>query len=152
MAKHEFLSVAPYLYYDDAGAMMQWLSRVFGFEEMPRYVDKNGRVREGGVKAGSTEIWFTGASEAGYWKERGRGKLGLTLIWVKDVDAHHAHVIAQGVQASPPEDKPYGVRSYNVTDPEGYQWSFMQPLGTPYQQTKSLDQGGLKQVQPNEPQ
>jgi uncharacterized glyoxalase superfamily protein PhnB len=149
MSKHHaFSGITPYLYYDDAGAMMEWLARVFAFEQMPRYVDKNGRVREGGVRAGAAEIWFTGAEKPGYWQARGRGDLRLTLIWVEDVDAHHAHVVAQGVTADPPKDQTYGVRSYTVTDPEGYKWSFMQRLGTPYRQTKSLEEGGLKEVPP----
>jgi uncharacterized glyoxalase superfamily protein PhnB len=146
--RHEFRGVTPYLYYDDAGAMMAWLERVFAFEQMPRYVDKSGRVREGAVKAGDAEIWVTGTPWSGYWKAHGRGELGLTLIWVADVDAHHAHVVAQGVAADPPQDQTYGVRSYNVTDPEGYKWGFMQRLGTSYRQTKSLEEGGLKEVPP----
>ncbi len=35
---------------------------------------------------------------------------------------------ATGVRADPPEDKPYGVRVYSVTDPGGHSWSFWQHL------------------------
>jgi uncharacterized glyoxalase superfamily protein PhnB len=66
----------------------------------------------------------------------------LTLIWVDDVDAHHARVKAAGVDAPAPEDKPYGVRTYSVTDPEGYEWGFMQPTGKGYEQSE----GGLTEV------
>ena len=41
--------------------------------------------------------------------------------FARQVVAHHA-----GVDASPPEDKPYGPRAYSVTDPWGYRWAFWQ--------------------------
>jgi uncharacterized glyoxalase superfamily protein PhnB len=45
---------------------------------------------------------------------------------VDDVDAMHARVRAAGVEAEPPENKFYGIRVFQVTDPEGYAWGFMQ--------------------------
>jgi uncharacterized glyoxalase superfamily protein PhnB len=38
----------------------------------------------------------------------------------------HAHVISEGViPEQEPHDRPYGVRTFNVKDPEGYSWGFM---------------------------
>jgi uncharacterized glyoxalase superfamily protein PhnB len=51
-------------------------------------------------------------------------------------------VKAAGVEAKPPEEKPYGVRTYGVTDPEGYEWGFMQSTGKGYEQ----GEGGLTEV------
>ena len=42
-------------------------------------------------------------------------------------------VKAAGIDAKPPEEKPYGVRTYGVTDPEGYDWGFMEPTGKGYE-------------------
>ena len=40
----KFAGLTPYLHYEDAAAMLDWLARVFGFEEVTRYVDADGRV------------------------------------------------------------------------------------------------------------
>lgn len=128
----KFGGITPYMHYEDAAAILDWLARVFRFEETSRYVDGDGRVREAGMLVGDAQLWVSGR-DPGYWEGKGRGPEQLTLIWVDDVDAHHARVKAAGVDAPPPEDKPYGVRAYNVTDPEGYEWGFMQPTGKAYE-------------------
>ena len=74
--------------------------------------------------------------------EKGRGPEQLILIWVDDVDAQYDRVKSAGIDVKPPEDKPYGVRMFNVTDPEGYDWGFMQPTGKGYEQSE----GGLTEV------
>jgi uncharacterized glyoxalase superfamily protein PhnB len=61
---------------------------------------------------------------------------------VDDADAHHERVKAAGIDVKSPEDKPYGVRMFDVTDPDGYEWGFMQPTGTGYEQ----GEGGLTEV------
>ena len=54
-----------------------------------------------------------------------------------------------GVEADPPKDETYDVRSLRVQDPEGYNWSFMRRLGTGYIQTTPLEEGGLAEVRPD---
>jgi uncharacterized glyoxalase superfamily protein PhnB len=137
----KFQGITPYLHYEDAGAILDWLGRVFGFRESSRYVDDEGRVREAEMLVGDGQLWISGR-DPGYWDEKGRGPEQLILIWVDDVDAHHALVKGEGVDAPQPEDKPYGVRTYTVTDPEGYEWGFMQATGKGYEQTP----GGLTEV------
>lgn len=52
-----------------------------------------------------------------------------SLIYtVDDPDAVHARLAAQGIDAPPPTDKPWGVRSFLVTDPDGNLVSFTKPL------------------------
>ena len=55
-------------------------------------------------------------------------------------------MVGAGGAAEPPEDKSYGVRTYTVTDPEGYQWGFMTGLDTGYVQILPLEEGGLEEV------
>jgi hypothetical protein len=43
--------IAPYLYYEDAGAAMDWLVRVFGFEEIVRMPNPDGRVGHAELRA-----------------------------------------------------------------------------------------------------
>ena len=51
-------------------------------------------------------------------------------VLVDDVDAHHAHAVAEGADIRyEPVDQPYGYREYGAHDPEGHLWSFMKPLG-----------------------
>ena len=140
-----FKGVTPYLYYEDAGAMLDWLSRVFGFQERSRFVDNDGVVRQAEMLVGDNELWFSGQGP-GYWEGKGRRPDQLTIVWVDDVDAHYERARAAGVEAEPPKDQTYDVRSYHVTDPEGYQWGFMNRLGTGYVQTIPTEKGGLEEV------
>ena len=135
MGSVQFRGLTPYLYYEDAAAMLDWLSRVFGFEETSRYVDTNGVVREAEMLVGSTELWMSG-QDPGYWERKGRGPEQLILVWVDDVDAQYEHIRAAGVEVEPPADQTYDVRTMTVADPEGYEWNFLKRLGTGYQPTE----------------
>lgn len=124
-----FSGVDPYLYYENAEEALEWLARKFGFRERVRYVDEGGTVQEAEMTVGDTTIHMGGAG-AGYWERNGTtGPVGqMLLVHVDDIDTHHAHATAAGVRADPPQDKPYGVRVYSVTDPGGHSWSFWQRL------------------------
>jgi uncharacterized glyoxalase superfamily protein PhnB/uncharacterized protein YndB with AHSA1/START domain len=116
--------VSPYLYYPDAGAALDWLARVFGFRETARYVDDDGVVRESEMQVGDTTIQLSGGHAPG----TGHGQGLLLIVHLDDVDAQHARVAAAGVEAPDPEQKPYGPRTFTVTDPWGYHWDFWQPV------------------------
>ena len=118
----KFLGLTPYLYYDDAAAALDWLSRVFGFEEDVRYLDEKGTVAEAEMTVGDVRIMMGGRGA-----RDGEGAGQLLIVHVDDVNALHGRVSVAGVQATPPEDKPYGARVTDVTDPWGYRWSFWQP-------------------------
>lgn len=121
--------VEPYLYYEDGTAALDWLTRVLGFREVVRYLDENGAVAEAELLAGSIRVHVAGGATA-YWEKSGvQAPVGLELIVVvEDVDAHHAATVAAGVEAEAPQDKPYAARTYAVRDPQGYSWTFWQPL------------------------
>jgi uncharacterized glyoxalase superfamily protein PhnB len=119
-----FEGITPYLHYDDVATMVDWLTRVFGFTERGRWLDALGVVRNAELFAGRMEVWLDGDPE--YWKQKGRRPEEWIGIWVDDVDAMYARVQAAGVAAEPPENKFYGIRVFQVTDPEGYTWGFMQ--------------------------
>jgi uncharacterized glyoxalase superfamily protein PhnB len=128
--------VTPYLYYADAGAGLDWLARVFGFEETARYVDDEGVVHESEMRVGASTIQLCGRAPD---PDQGSGL--LLIVHVDDVDAMHARVVAAGVDAAPPEQKPYGPRTFTVTDPWGYHWDFWQPV-----QAYEQGEGGLREV------
>lgn len=91
--------------------------------------------------AGSNEIWMSGHGP-GYWEKEGRRPSQLNIVWVDDVDAHHARVTAAGVNAEAPKDQTYEVRTYTVTDPEGYQWMFTRRTGKGYEP----GEGGWREI------
>jgi uncharacterized glyoxalase superfamily protein PhnB len=119
-----FLGVTPYLHYDDVAAMIEWLTRVFGFTERGRWLDQQGVLRNAELYAGDTEVWLDGDPE--YWKLRERRPEEWIGVWVDDVDAMFERVKAAGIETNPPENKFYAVRTFQVTDPEGYNWGFLQ--------------------------
>jgi uncharacterized glyoxalase superfamily protein PhnB len=124
-----FGGMSPYLYYEDAEAALEWLARVFGFTERVRFLDPDGIVRAAEMYAGDTLVHLDGVG-SGYWKEQGvSGPVGqLVIVYVDDVDAHHARVVAGGVEAPEPQDEFYGARVYTLEDPGGNRWTFWQHL------------------------
>lgn len=55
---------------------------------------------------------------------------GAAAIFVKDVDALYAEFKARGARApNPPKDYPYGMRDFNVIDPDGNQLTFGMETG-----------------------
>jgi uncharacterized glyoxalase superfamily protein PhnB len=120
-----FLGLTPYLYYNDAGAASDWLSATFGFEEIERYADEDGKVTNVTMRVGEAELWLDGqgrdpgsGDRAGPW----------TMVWVDDVQSLHGR-IRDGVECTEPMDRPWGVREVQVRDPEGLNWGFLERLG-----------------------
>ena len=51
------------------------------------------------------------------------------IFYVDDVDAMHAHVLAQGfIPEAPARDAPWGERYFHLSDPDGHALSFAQLL------------------------
>lgn len=118
-----FLGLTPYLYYRDAAAALDWLTRVFGFDEEVRYLDPSGTVAEAEMTVGDVRIMMSGRAAG---SDEGAGQ--LLIVHVDDVDAQYARVTSAGVAVAAPEDKPYGPRSFDVSDPWGYRWTFWQQV------------------------
>ncbi|SFB47431.1 Uncharacterized conserved protein PhnB, glyoxalase superfamily [Amycolatopsis marina] len=125
-----YLGLAPYLYYADANAAVEWLTRVFGFTEKVRYVDSAGAIFQATLLAGTAEIQLTGVG-SDYWDAKGvDGPVGqLNVIYVDDVDAQYERVCAalgEHAEVSQPQDQPYGARLFTVQDCGGNNWAFWQ--------------------------
>lgn len=134
------------VYYDDAGAAIDWLCAAFGFEVRLRIEGDEGRIEhseltlgEGLVMVGSTPK----GPEAEPWrqlfaspKQLGGRHTQSLCIHVDDADAMCARAVAAGakvVRALKTDD--YGDdywtdRSFGVTDPEGHLWWFMQRISS----------------------
>jgi uncharacterized glyoxalase superfamily protein PhnB len=113
--------ITPYLHYEDADAAIEWLTRVFGFGPSAAVHDDDGRIREAEIAAGPAKVMLSGRAP-----EPGRGAGSFLIVHVGDVDARYELVRAAGVECDPPVDRPFGPRTFLVTDPWGYRWQFWQ--------------------------
>ncbi len=124
-------SIVTALSYDDAPAMIEFLCRAFGFEERFRLDMPDGSIGHASLYYDDSELTLATA-----YPEGGLGGPGdlahlhsSVMVYVDDVDAHHAHAAAAGAEIlQPPEDQFYGDRVYRAKDPEGGLWMFHQPI------------------------
>ena len=123
--------VVPALTYDDAPAMIEFLTRAFGFVERFRLNMPDGDVGHASLLIGDDEVTLASAyPEGGLGGPRGLPHLHASvMVYVDDVDAHHARAAAEGATIlQEPEDQFYGDRTYRAADPEGGLWWFHQEL------------------------
>jgi uncharacterized glyoxalase superfamily protein PhnB len=120
--------VVPYLLYEDAGAAMDWLIRVFGFTERLRD-EADGIVRHGELLLDSGGVIMLGSPGPGF---RGPAKLGevtqLQCITITDLEGHRGQARAAGAEVSEISTRASQARSYSVDDLEGHRWYFSEPL------------------------
>jgi len=117
-----FGAAAPYLYYAEAGAALDWLERVFGWGPQHRMTDDSGNVQEGSIDVGpGHRIDVSGRPPGPY-----EGGGALLIVAVSDVAALHERIVAAGAEVSEPKDEAYGPRQIHCTDPSGYRWYFWQ--------------------------
>jgi uncharacterized glyoxalase superfamily protein PhnB len=121
--------VVPYLLYEDAGAAMDWLIRVFGFTERVRDRQSDGTVRHGELLTGSGGVIMLGSPGPGF---RGPARLGevtqLQCITITGLLAHRERAQAAGAEVSEIAWRAGRAYSYTVDDPEGHRWYFSDPL------------------------
>jgi uncharacterized glyoxalase superfamily protein PhnB len=130
------------IFYDDAGAAIDWLCKVFGFEVRLKVEGEGGRIEhselvfgEGLIMVGSTEVRAERPGppmHAKSPKSIGGAVTQALCVCVEDADAHCARAKAAGATIhQEPETTDYGDdywadRSYRAEDLEGHQWWFMQ--------------------------
>ena len=121
--------VVPYLLYEDAGAAMDWLIRVFGFAERVRDRQSDGTVRHGELVLDNGGLIMLGSPGPGF---QGPARLGevtqLQCITITDLAAHRERAQAAGADVSEISMRANRARSYTVDDPEGHRWYFSEPL------------------------
>jgi uncharacterized glyoxalase superfamily protein PhnB len=126
---HPDPQVVPYLLYEDAGAAMDWLIRVFGFTERVRDRQSDGTVRHGELLTGNGGVIMLGSPGPGF---RGPAKLGevtqLQCITITDLVAHRERAQAAGADVSEISIRAGRAHNYTIDDPEGHRWYFSEPL------------------------
>lgn len=109
--------VIPYLVVDDAGALMDFVLKVFDGVPADRVPGPDGRLQHGEVRIGASMVMV------GRARTPDARTTSMVYVYVPDVDATYAKALACGatsVQA--PADQPYGDRSGGVRDVFGNQW------------------------------
>jgi PhnB protein len=130
----------PMLSYENVAAAVDWLSGAFGFRERgERYTEQDGTVTHAELELGGAVVML-GWPGPDYQSparhvdvcEHARKWLSVpyvvdgVLVYVDDVDGHCEKARSAGALIlREPQDEPYG-RLYNVADPEGHRWMFMQ--------------------------
>ncbi len=132
--------IAPGVYYQDAGRMIDWLCQAFGFEVRLKFEDENGRIAHSELTLGDGVI-MVGEELSGDIRRFSTDRLSPLnarcntqnlMVFVDDVDAHCARARAAGAQVvAEPELHDYGAgywvdRAYGAIDPEGHLWWFTQ--------------------------
>jgi PhnB protein len=119
--------ITPYLLYEDCNAMLDWLSKAFGFKEVLRFENDNGDVTHAEMAFEGASIYM-GDPGDDFENPRNGGYIGAQIaVEVDDVEAHFEQAKAAGAEiVREPTDQPYGDRRYDAKDPEGHLWSIAQ--------------------------
>lgn len=119
--------IIPYLNYRDPRAAMDYLCKSFGFEVAMVMDGPDGGVAHAELRRDGETVMLAGEfEEMGLRSAQSLGGCHAgVMLYVDDVDAHHAAAKAAGAQiVQEPADQFYGDRSYRALDPEGVAWEF----------------------------
>ena len=118
-------TATPYLIVSGAANAIEFYKKAFGAVEKLRMPHPDGRVGHAEIQIGDSTIMLAdefpemGARSA---QSLGGSPVGI-LLYVEDVDRVFNQALAAGAKATRPlEDKFYGDRMGEVTDPYGHRW------------------------------
>jgi uncharacterized glyoxalase superfamily protein PhnB len=124
------MSITPYLYYEDVGRALRFLSKAFGLRRLGVPMrGPDGRIRHAAMTLGNAVVMM-GRPPSGYRNPKRLGQATQSLyVNVRGVDKHFARARKAGaVIVEEPTDTEYGHRRYGATDPEGHEWYFAEAL------------------------
>jgi uncharacterized glyoxalase superfamily protein PhnB len=112
----------------DLQRSIAWYRDTVGFH-MDRTWDRDGRVAGATMLAGDVKINLNqDDGKKGTDRAMGQG-FSMHLTTGQDIDQIAAGIKARGGKIDDgPEDRPWGVRSFYVTDPDGYRFGVQKPL------------------------
>ena len=139
--------IASGLSYRNAGDMIDWLCRAYGFEIRLKVEGDQGRIEHSELSYGQDGLIMVSSEKEGYGGEHsaplrspasvnGANTQSL-MVYVDDVDAHCAQARAAGARiVNELADHDYGEdywtdRSYGCEDLEGHHWWFCERLRSP---------------------
>ena len=115
----------PRLAYQDADAAIGFLSDAFGLSETARFAPAGQIIHAELAMNGETIIAVSSISHGVQSPKTLGGNTTHLFCYVDDVDSHCEQARNAGAQVlDEPTDQPWGERSYDVLDIEGYLWTF----------------------------
>jgi PhnB protein len=125
-----YQTVSPYLLYEDAPRIIEFLTSAFGFVERLSQVGAAGRTHTE-LLLGDDGLVMLGQAGEGFSSPRtlGTSPPSLVHVYVDGVEALHERAKAAGAEVTELELSPVGDRRFTATDPEGQVWVFAQRVG-----------------------
>ena len=122
-----YQTISPYLLYEDAPRVIEYLKRAFGFVERLSQPGGEGRTHTE-LLLGDDGLVMIGQAWEGFSSPRTLGVHPPSLIhvYVNDVDVLHERAKDAEADVSDLEMSPAGDRRFTATDPEGHVWVFAQ--------------------------
>lgn len=117
-------NIFPALKYKDGPAAVDWLSRVFGFEQQTVLTGPGGTLIHAELRLGPGTVMLGSIRPSDKDNPWAAEPMGI-YVYVEDVEAHHDRAKAAGAEiVRPLQVTEYGSWEYSVRDPEGHLWSF----------------------------
>ena len=124
--------IIPYLYYDDAGPAVDFMSNAFGFKVEQAFRDPStDRLLHATIRTGTGTIFVgPGMEEFGTQGTLDPDSVSsMTYVFVEDVESHYEQALAAGAILRAELHEHFGGnRQYTVSDPFGQRWTFAQPV------------------------
>ena len=127
------MAITPYLYYEDLGDALKFLSKAFGFRKSGRTMSgPDGKLNHAAMKLGN-DIIMMGCPGSQYKNPRRLKQATQSLyINIDNVDKRFERARKAGAKIlEEPVDTFYGHRRFGAEDPEGHQWYFAQEIQKP---------------------
>ncbi len=129
MALPPFIDLVPMLLCADVPASVRFYTDVLGFEIVDR-MDDVGSSGFATVRNGTATVMLTSPSYIPRApKVEGRYPQSMYYFYVEDADALRRAVVDAGWPATDCVDRFYGLREFEVVDPEGHVLLFGQDIG-----------------------
>lgn len=119
-------TVTPYLVIDGAARAIDFYRDAFGAVEIMRMPGPDGRIGHAEIKIGDSHIMLADEHpDQGFRSPTSIGGTGVgIMIYVEDADRCFAAAVERGATVVEPlQNKFYGDRSAQVTDPFGHFWT-----------------------------
>jgi uncharacterized glyoxalase superfamily protein PhnB len=131
--------IIPMLSYEDGVAAMEWLCKVFGFTEINRMTNPEGRLAHGEIAMGDSLVMLAEPTPD-YQSPKHHVEncaiaakaytvpyiINGVLVYVDDVKAHFTHAKLAGAIILSELEEGYPGTRYRATDLEGQRWMFME--------------------------
>ena len=150
-------AITPVLRYRDAGAAARWLCGAFGFHELNRAQELDGRVRYVSLRLGDSVVLVRPIASSALDdlmvqpEAIGGANTQICYLTIPDVADHHARAEGAGAKVViEPQDDGLGGRFYTCRDLEGHLWSFgTRTYGVAQQAASAFEPAELDPSQPS---